>query len=124
MSLGILQHIISILAQNTELKEIIKEKIFVHIAEENTTFPFVICKRENLTPSYVKKNVIEDNVDITVNIASTTYKQVIQIAELIRKNLENKEDDIIKQCRLVNVTEDYIENAYVQTLNFSLITNK
>lgn len=121
-SLGILQHIIDILEQDTELKEIIKNKIYVHIAEENTTFPFAVLKRENLTVTYVKKNVVEDSIDISINIASTTYKQVIQIAELIRKDLELKEDDIIKQCRLLNVTEDYIENAYVQILTFNILS--
>lgn len=121
-SLGTLQHIIDILEQDTELKEIIKDKVYVHIAEENTTFPFLLLKRENLTVTYVKKNVVEDSIDISINIASMTYKQVIQIAELIRKDLELKEDDIIKQCRLLNVTEDYLENAYVQILTFNILS--
>lgn len=93
----------------------------MQIAEENTTFPFIVCKRETLIPTYVKKNVVEDSIDISVNIASITYKQVIQIAELIRKDLELKEDEMIKQCRLINVTEDYIENAYVQILQFNIL---
>lgn len=121
-SLGILQHIIDILEQDSELKEIIKNKIYVQIAEEKTTFPFAVIKRDSLIPTYVKKNVVEDSIDISINIASMTYKQVIQIAELIRKDLELKEDDIIKQCRLLNVTEDYIENAYVQILTFNILS--
>lgn len=120
-SLSILQHIINILESNVELNDIIKDKIFVQIAEENTTFPFIVLKRDNITVSYVKKNAIEDNVDISINIAALTYKQVIQISEIVRKELELYEDEVIKQCRITNISEDYFENAFVQILQFNVI---
>lgn len=120
-SLSILQHIINILESNVELNDIIKDKIFVQIAEENTTFPFIVLKRDNITVSYVKKNAIEDNVDISINIAGLTYKQVIQISEIVRKELELYEDEVIKQCRITNISEDYFENAFVQILQFNVI---
>lgn len=119
--LVILQHIIDILESNTELTEIVNNKIFVQIAEENTTFPFVVLKRDSLQVEYIKNNAVQDNVEISINIAATTYKQAVQIAELIRQKLELYTDTTIKQCRITNISEDFFENAFVQVLQFNII---
>ena len=79
-----------------------------------------MLKRENLQTDYVKNNVAVDNVDISVNIAATTYKESIDIAEAIRNVLVNYSDTSIQQCRMISATEDFVENTYIQQLNFSL----
>lgn len=120
-SISILQYIITILEKNSNLTNILKKQIFVQIAEENTTFPFLVLKRDNIIPTYVKKNAVEDSVDISINIAALTYKQAIEIAEIVRKELETRVDEVIKQCRITSINEDYVDNAFIQILNFNII---
>lgn len=119
-ALNILHNIYNILHSDNGVNNLIDNDIYIQIAEENTTFPFVVLKRENLQTDYVKNNVAVDNVDISVNIAATTYKESIDIAEAIRNVLVNYQDTNIQQCRMISATEEFIENTYIQQLNFSL----
>lgn len=119
-ALNILHNIYNILHSDNEVDKLIGNDIYIQIAEENTTFPFVVLKRENLQTDYVKNNVAVDNVDISVNIAATTYRESIDIAEAVRNVLVNYSDTNIQQCRMISATEDFAENTYIQQLNFSL----
>ena len=98
-ALNILHNIYNILHSDNEVDKLIGNDIYIQIAEENTTFPFVVLKRENLQTDYVKNNVAVDNVDISVNIAATTYRESIDIAEAVRNVLVNYSDTNIQQCR-------------------------
>ena len=119
-ALNTLHNIYNILHSDNEVDKLIGNDIYIQIAEENTTFPFVVLKRENLQTDYVKNNVAVDNVDISVNIAATTYRESIDIAEAVRNVLVNYSDTNIQQCRMISATEDFAENTYIQQLNFSL----
>ncbi len=119
-ALNILHNIYNILHSNEDVNKLIGNDIYIQIAEENTTFPFIVLKRENLQTDYVKNNVAVDNVDISVNIAATTYRESIDIAEAVRNVLVNYSDTNIQQCRMISATEDFVENTYIQQLNFSL----
>ena len=58
--------------------------IFPLIAEINTTFPFIVYKREAVTPQYTKDYWTSDEVMINVMVASNDYVQSIEIADLVR----------------------------------------
>lgn len=101
----------------------IDKKIYPLIADEGTTFPFIIYKRTGLTPESTKDNTNE-NVSVEINIASSNYLESIDLAIKVRKALEHKKgtysDIAIEDIVIDDATEDYIEDTFIQTLTFKI----
>lgn len=101
----------------------IDKKIYPLIADEGTTFPFIIYKRTRLAPESTKDNTNE-NVSVEINIASSNYSESIDLAIKVRKALEHKKgtysDIAIEDIVIDDATEDYIEDTFIQTLTFKI----
>lgn len=101
----------------------IDKKIYPLIADEGTTFPFIIYKRTGLTPESTKDNTNE-NVSVEINIASSNYSESVDLAIKVRKALEHKKgtysDIAIEDIVIDDATEDYIEDTFIQTLTFKI----
>lgn len=101
----------------------IDKKIYPLIADEGTTFPFIIYKRTGLAPESTKDNTNE-NVSVEINIASSNYSESIDLAIKVRKALEHKKgtysDIAIEDIVIDDATEDYIEDTFIQTLTFKI----
>lgn len=129
-----------VLASNPKLQELLllerrgaaqddnpEYKIYALVADEDTTFPFVIFQRTSVSPSYTKDFYTEDAVGIGVKCVSNNYIQSLQIANEVRHSLEGlryKDADLtITESKLMGVDEAYTENAFVQVLQFELKIN-
>lgn len=121
--ISINKYIYAILNSNTELNNIVGNNIFPLVAEEETTFPFVVFRRSNIITSYAKKQVANDEVGFVVSIADTNYSKTVEIAEIIRSILELHTDSYFQLIHLESITEDFVENAYIQELNFTATIN-
>lgn len=119
--ISINKHIYTLLSTNAELKQLVGTNIFPLVAEEETTFPFIVFRRSNITTSYAKKEIANDTVIFTVSIADTNYAKTVEIAETVRNILELHTDDYFALIHLESVTEDFVENAYIQELSFNAI---
>lgn len=101
----------------------IDKKIYPLIADEGTTFPFIIYKRTGLAPESTKDNTNE-NVSVEINIASSNYSESIDLAIKVRKALEHKKgtysDIAIEDIVIDDATEDYMEDTFIQTLTFKI----
>jgi hypothetical protein len=117
-ALSVTKHIYNILIQNEDIKSMVGNNIFPLVAEDNATFPFVIIKRNTVTPNYHKMGVAQDLSTVTIAIVTTAYAQSIEISEKVRSLLENYVGGVFQRIRLQDVNEAYIDDAYVQELNF------
>lgn len=124
MSLLINRCIYSILSTDTNLKSKVGTKIYPLIANENTTFPFIVFKRSSFSVEYTKDGVLEDTTQVDIITASDNYSDSVEIADIIRNTLELKKGTFnninIKECKLSSADEDYLENTYIQTLSFTI----
>lgn len=117
--------IYKLLSSDDELKGIVNDNIFPLIANENTTFPFVVFSRTSLTTQYCKDGAYQDTVNIDVICVSDDYSQSLDIATCIRKILENirykeGEEINITESILTSVQEYTNEYSFIQELNFTL----
>lgn len=128
MSILINKAVYGILSGSTELATIVGTKIFPIVANESTSFPFVVYKRISVEPSYSKDGPVEDLNTITIIAVSDNYSQGIDIAEIIRTELENKTGTFnevkIIDSKVDNIDEDYIENTFIQSVTFKIRTIK
>ena len=123
-SLKVGKVIFSLLNGNSDLTAFVNNKIYPIIVEKETTFPFIVYKRNNIIPDYTKDFHFKDNVIIDSICVSTNYAESIEIAGIIRNILEDKRYDDIQSIKLESADEDYTDDAYVQTLSFNLTINK
>ncbi len=107
--------------------KVTSRKIFPLVANADTTYPFIVYSRTGLTVEYCKDGTVEDTVDFLILSVSDNYVESLEVANQIRSILENKryKDDTIQisSIRLSSVQEEYMEDAYIQRLNFTIKTN-
>lgn len=118
-AISVNKHIYSLLKEDESLKELVGEKIYPIVAEETVTYPFVIFTKESVNGNYTKDLLLFDTAIISVAIAANNYFETVKIAERVRAILENHIDSYFYNILLDNVTEEYLEDAFVQQLQFS-----
>lgn len=122
-SLLIGKYIYKLLSEDEMLKAL-SQKIYPLVAKADTTYPFVVYARTNLYTTYCKDGIIEDTLDVQVIAVSDNYVESLEVANQIRNVLELKryKDDYIyiTDCRLSSATEEFIEDAFIQRMTFTI----
>ena len=126
-SLNIGKVIKDILYRDETLNNLVKNQVFPLIAEENTTFPFIVYRRNSIRKASTKDYVNDEIASVDVVIASDKYAQSVEIAERVRFVLERGEYDgenfSVDNISLSNASEQYLQNTYIQTLTFDIEIN-
>ena len=127
-SLMIGKYIYKLLSEDEGLSGLVTpKKIFPLIANADTTYPFVVYSRTGLSVQYCKDGLVEDTVEMQIIAVSDNYVESLEVANQIRKTLElrrYKDDDIqIRECKLTSVYEEYMEDAFIQRMNFTIKLN-
>ena len=101
----------------------IKNKIYPLIADETTTFPFIIYRRSSITPES-DKDYSNDSAHIQIMIAANNYAESVELAEQVRTSLVHKKGIIqtipVEDISLVDGSEEFIDNTFVQNLIFKI----
>lgn len=104
-------------------KTSIKNKIYPLIADETTTFPFIVYRRSSITPES-DKDYSNDSAHIQIMIAANNYAESVELAEQVRTSLVHKKGIIqtipIEDISLVDGSEEFIDNTFVQNLIFKI----
>lgn len=122
-SISVNKHIYQLLINDEELNKLVDKKIYPIVAEESVTYPFIIFTKESASGVYSKDLLMYDTVTVSVAIAAVNYFQTVNIAERVRQILENYRDTYFHNILLDNVTEDFVEDTYIQQLQFSAKIN-
>ena len=122
-SISSLKHIYQLLINDEDLNKLVDRKIYPLVAEESVTYPFIIFTKESASGNYTKDLLLYDTVSISVAVAAVNYFQTVQIAERVRQILENHRDGYFYNILLDNVTDDFIEDTYIQQMQFSAKIN-
>jgi hypothetical protein len=117
MSLQIGKAIYSLLSSDDELTNKVHNKIFPLIANINTTFPFIVYKRDSIEPQYTKDYLTGETITMEIVIASNDYVESIEIADKVRSILDNYRGTVegisIRNIRMTEADEDYLEDTYI-----------
>lgn len=104
------------------------EKIYPLVAENGTTYPYIVYYRTNVSIQGISKDgYCEDTCNYTVATISDKYNESVEIANQIRGILEKKRivtnDLVIFDNKLVGATERFNKDAYIQELYFECKIN-
>lgn len=124
-SILLTKYIRKFLLDNKELMKVVKPtSIFPIVANANTKYPYIVMQRTGIRASYSKAGITEDNVTLEIIAISNDYSQSIDIAQLIRETIDGKRyrsDEIeINDIEVESITEEFVDNAYLQRLVFSM----
>ena len=126
-SLNIGKVIKEILYRDEALNTILKNQVFPLIAEEKTTFPFIVYRRNSIRKASTKDYINDEIASVEIVVASDKYAQSVEIAERVRFVLEHGgydgENFSVDNITLSNASEQYMQNTYIQTLTFELEIN-
>lgn len=117
----------TLLLSNEQLKSYIGDKVYPLIADNSTTFPFIIYRRSAIEKSSTKDDA-DESVNVEIYIVCERYDESISIAEEVRKSVEHRKgtfenlyiDDII----ITDASESFEENAFVQSITITIKTQK
>lgn len=99
---------------------------FPLIAEQGTQYPFIVYRRNSFSYQDTKDYYnIAERVSMDVTIAANTYEESIELALRVKERMEKTRGEFngvsFTDCETVNSSEDWIDDAYVQTLTFSIL---
>lgn len=121
--LSLLKNIRTQLLLNEKLKTLIDTKVFPVVAENGTTFPFVLLKKSGINGVYSKSGIHQDYVVLTVEVVDNNYSKCVEIAEEIRKTIEGKRFENIIDVQLTNGNDNFVADTYVVQMIFNVRTN-
>lgn len=101
------------------------DKVYPLVADEGTTYPFVIYRRSGLYPSTTKDRYsFREMATVELIVAAATYPDSISLAEKVKGTLEHTRgkfnDIVIGDITMINADEDYLEDAFIQKLTFQI----
>lgn len=116
------------MVENEELTSLIPaNKIFPLIANPDTTYPFIVYSRDNIIPTYTKDLLSDNDLSFTVIVVTNDYGKSLDIANAVRHSLETYryKDEVITiyPIKLQSVSEETLEDAYIQRMVFTFKAN-
>lgn len=98
-------------------------KVFPVVTSE-ACLPYVCYNRERLDTLPHKASSSADTAVISISVFAATYSESVELAEAVRSALDFKALSsnglTIRYCQLVDAKETWTDDAYVQTLDFSV----
>lgn len=106
-----------ILKEGNVLK--VGEKIFPLVSNANTTFPFLVYRRVGYQPRS-NKDYKGEMVTMELIIVTDKYEESVDIANSVADILQDKSTNLIEDIQLINVSEVFLQDSYIQTLQFQI----
>ncbi len=110
----------AILLASDSIRDIVDEKIFPVIAPENTEGDFIVYQRDGYKQGYTQMGVSNQKPIVNVTAVSENYDRSQNLASLIYDTLSGEFTDPDIYIELEDSTEDFIDNKYIQVLQFSI----
>lgn len=109
-----------ILLKSKEIVGYVEDKIFPVMAPENTAGDYIIYQRDGYKQEYSKMGVARQTPLVNVIAISEDYGRSQDLASLIYDSLSGVWTDPDMRIRLEDSTEGFIDNKYIQVLQFSI----
>ena len=103
-----------------EITALIGDQIFPVVAPKDTKGDFLIYKRDEYSKDYTKMGISEQTCRVYVNAISEEYDRSQELAYQINEALEGKHPGLKMEVFLVDSTEDFEDNKYIQVLLFEI----
>ncbi len=113
------------LLADEKIKELVDSRIYPIIAPEGTQGNYIVYVRDEYSIDRTKVGIAFHNCIVFISCVSSSYDESQEIADAVFQALDgkykiNSEQHNINAIELVDSTEDYDGDVYIQTLSFSI----
>lgn len=109
-----------ILLSDPAIVEMVGGKIFPIVAPKDTLGDFIIYQRDGFSTADTKMGMYKQAPTVFINAISDDYDRSQTLADLIYTRLEGKFSNPSMHIRLIDSTEDFEDNKYMQILLFEI----
>lgn len=110
----------TILLDEPGIVSLVDDRIFPVIAPENTKGDFITYQRDGYKQIYTKMGVADQIPYVNVAVVSGGYNRSQELASLIYDTLSGEFSNPDMYIQLEDSTEDFIDNKFIQVLQFSI----
>lgn len=126
MSLSVAEHINKKLAADGKLAVKVGDRLYPVSVKSDVACPFVVYERDSVQPNGTKDGTDGDTVGMNVYVFAESYKESVEIAEMIRAALDGSSGSYatfdVDECDFTDAAESYDEGIYAQQLVFTIKT--
>nr|DAM58650.1 MAG TPA: Protein of unknown function (DUF3168) [Caudoviricetes sp.] len=113
------------LLADEKIKELVDSRIYPIIAPEGTEGSYIVYVRDEYSIDRTKVGIAYHNCIVFISCVSSSYDESQEIADAVFQALDGKykintEQHNINSIELIDSTEDYDGDVYIQTLSFSI----
>lgn len=113
------------LLNDEKIKELVGNKIFPIIAPEATEGNYIVYVRDEYSIDRTKTGIAFHNCIVFISCVSSSYDESQKIADAVFQCLDgrykiNTKAQNINAIEMIDSTEDYDGDVYIQTLSFSI----
>ena len=113
------------LLSDEKLKELVGTQIYPIVAPENTHGNYIVYVRDEYSIDRTKTGIAFHNCSVCISCVSSSYDESQKIADAVFQCLDgkykiNSEQHNINAIEMIDSTEDYDGDVYIQTLSFSI----
>jgi Fe2+ transport system protein B len=112
-----------ILIASEDITKLIGRKVFSIVADENTDGDFIVYQRDGYKQDSTKYGISLQTPIVFVSAVSADYERSIELASLIYDTLSGEFSNPDMHIQLEDSTEDFIDNKFIQVLQFSIRQN-
>lgn len=113
------------LLNDEKIKELVGTQVYPVIAPENTQGNYIVYVRDEYSIDRTKTGIAFHNCIVFISCVSSSYDESQKIADAVFQCLDgrykiNTKAQNINAIEMIDSTEDYDEDVYIQTLSFSI----
>jgi hypothetical protein len=113
------------LLEDPELNELVGNQIYPIVAPEGTKGDYIVYVRDQYSISRTKQGIYEQSCIVFISCVSESYDTSQKLASSVFNCLDGRhkittENLVINSIEMLDSTEDYTGDVYIQTLEFSI----
>jgi hypothetical protein len=109
----------------SNIGDLVNTHCYPLIADQSTEYPFIISRRSSTAPNSSKDGIFEWEHSVEIAIVDEEYDTCCDILEGVIYRLTSMEGiDPISEVSIDSINEDFVDNAYVKTVNVRLYTEQ
>ena len=113
------------LLEDPELNELVGNQIYPIVAPEGTKGDYIVYVRDQYSISRTKQGIYEQTCIVFISCVSESYDTSLKLASSVFNCLDGRhkittENLVINSIEMLDSTEDYTGDVYIQTLEFSI----
>lgn len=108
------------LLASSEIVSMVGNQIFPIVAPKDTLGDFIIYQRDEYSKQYTQMGISNQSCRVYVNAISDSYDRSQELAYQINESLEGIHTNLNMDVKLVDSTEDFEDDKYIQVLLFDI----